>query len=63
MEAGNDRLNGTTLDLSLGGALVQSHRAFPTGTLITVSLDLEAGKSLMRSGGKRRRRGRSYPSP
>ena len=52
MEAGNDRLNGTALDLSLGGALVQSHRAFPTGTLITVSLSLSR-KSLMRSGGKR----------
>ncbi len=52
MEAGNDRLDGTTLDLSLGGALVQSHRAFPTGTPVTVSLDLEAGTSLMRSGAR-----------
>lgn len=32
LELGNDRLEGTTLDLSLGGALVQSHRAFPSGT-------------------------------
>src|SRR5712692_7611802 len=52
IEAGNDRLEGTTLDLSLGGALVQSHRAFPPGTLVTVSLDLEAGTSLMRSGAR-----------
>lgn len=52
IEAGNDRLDGATLDLSIGGALVQSHRAFPTGTPVTVSLDLEAGTSLMRSGAR-----------
>ncbi len=52
IEAGNDRLEGTTLDLSLGGALVQSRRAFTSGTLVTVSLDLEAGTSLMRSGAR-----------
>jgi CheY-like chemotaxis protein len=49
LESGNDRLEGTTLDLSLGGALIQSHRAFPLGTLVTVSLELEAGTSPMRS--------------
>ncbi len=52
MEAGNDRLEGTTLDLSLGGALVQSPRAFPSGTLVTTSLELEAGTSLLRSGAR-----------
>jgi len=52
IEAGNDRLEGTTLDLSLGGALVQSRRAFTSGTLVTVSLDLEAGTLLMRSGAR-----------
>ncbi len=52
MEAGNDRLEGTTLDLSLGGALVQSRRAFTSGTLVTVSLDLEAGTSLTRLGAR-----------
>jgi len=52
MEAGNDRLEGTTLDLSLGGALVQSPRAFPSSTLVTISLELEAGASLMRSGAR-----------
>src|SRR6266481_4483362 len=50
LDSGNDRLEGTTLDLSLGGALVQSHRAFPSGTPVTVSLDLEAGTPHMRSG-------------
>ena len=43
MESGDDRLDGTTLDLSLGGALVQSHAAFPSGTLVKLSLRLEAG--------------------
>jgi CheY-like chemotaxis protein len=43
MEAGNDRLEGTTLDLSLGGALVQSHRAFPLGTVVTASLEVAGG--------------------
>jgi CheY-like chemotaxis protein len=49
LESSTDRLEGTTLDLSLGGALVQSHRAFPSGTLVTVSLELEAGTPPMRS--------------
>lgn len=49
LESGNDRLEGTTLDLSLGGALVHAHRAFPSGTLVTVSLELEAGTPPMRS--------------
>ena len=49
LESGNDRLEGTTLDLSLGGALVQSDRALTSGTLVAVSLELEAGRSPMRS--------------
>ncbi len=49
LESGNDHLEGTTLDLSLGGALVQAHHAFPSGTLVTVSLELEAGTPPMRS--------------
>jgi len=49
MEADNDRLEGTTLDLSLGGALVQARRAFPSGTLATVNLELGDGTSLMHS--------------
>jgi CheY-like chemotaxis protein len=52
MEAGNDRLEGTTLDLSLGGALVQSHRAFPLGSLITVDLEVDAGTAPLRSGAR-----------
>jgi c-di-GMP-binding flagellar brake protein YcgR len=45
----NDRLDGTTLDLSLGGSLVQARGAFPPGSLATVNLELGDGKSLMRS--------------
>jgi hypothetical protein len=52
METGSERLEGTTLDLSLGGALVQSNRVFPSGALVTVSLELEAGTPPMRSGAR-----------
>jgi CheY-like chemotaxis protein len=49
MESGNDRVEGTTLDLSLAGALVQSHRVFPSGTLVTVNLEIERGLPPLRS--------------
>ena len=49
LESGNDRLEGTTQDLSLSGALVQSGRAYPLGTRVTVSLELEAGTPALRS--------------
>src|ERR1700741_1481514 len=52
LESGNERLEGTTLDLSLGGALVQSHRTFPLGTFFTVSLEVEAGAPPLRSGAR-----------
>jgi len=44
LEFANDRLQGTTVDLSLGGVLVQSRRVFPPGTLVALRLELEAGK-------------------
>ena len=52
LEFGNERLEGTMLDLSLGGALVQSNRAFPSGTAVTASLELEAGTPPLRSGAR-----------
>jgi uncharacterized protein (TIGR02266 family) len=52
MESGNYHLEGTTLDLSLGGVLVQSQRAFPAGTRVTVSVELEAGTAPLRSGAR-----------
>ena len=49
MESGNDRLEGTTLDLSLGGALVQLNRALPANSLVTMNLVLEPGAPPLRS--------------
>ncbi len=49
MESGNDRLEGTTLDLSLGGALVQSQRVLASGTPVMLSLQLEAGTAPWRA--------------
>jgi CheY-like chemotaxis protein len=49
MESGNDRLEGTTLDLSLGGVLVHSRHAFPPDTRVQISLELEAGRAPVRS--------------
>ncbi len=49
MESGNDRIVGTTLDLSLGGLLVQSQHVFPPETRVIVSLELETGKAPFRS--------------
>ncbi|MGH9700226.1 MAG: response regulator [Candidatus Acidiferrales bacterium] len=49
MESDKGRLEGTTVDISLGGVLVQSHRVFPPNTLVMVSLELEAGTAPLRS--------------
>jgi CheY-like chemotaxis protein len=49
MASGADRFEGTALDLSLGGMLVLSDRAFPPSTLVTVSLELETGTPPLRS--------------
>jgi CheY-like chemotaxis protein len=42
-------LDGNTLDLSLGGMLVQAERAFPLGTSLTVNLEIERGLVPLRS--------------
>jgi uncharacterized protein (TIGR02266 family) len=49
MESGKDRFDGMTVDLSLGGMLVQSKRLLAPDTRVTVSLELEAGKASLRS--------------
>jgi CheY-like chemotaxis protein len=36
-------VGGNTLDLSLGGILVQADRTFPSGTPVTVKLEIEPG--------------------
>jgi CheY-like chemotaxis protein len=52
LDARTDRLEGTTLDISAGGALVQSHGTFPLGTLASATLELEAGMSLHCAGAR-----------
>lgn len=42
-------LDGATLDLSLGGMLVQAQRTFPPGTPVTVNLEIERGLAPLRS--------------
>jgi CheY-like chemotaxis protein len=42
-------LNGTTLDLSLGGMSVQAERAFPPGTPVTINLEIQRGLAPLRS--------------
>jgi len=37
------------LDLSLGGMLVQAERAFPSGTPVTVNLEIERGLAPLRA--------------
>ncbi len=49
IEAKQDRLNGTTLDLSLGGMLVQASRVLPVGSLVHVSLELSPATSPVRA--------------
>lgn len=43
LESGEERFEGTTLDLSLNGMLVQAPHAFPVKTPIRVSLELAPG--------------------
>jgi DNA-binding response OmpR family regulator len=49
LETGKDRVDGTTLDLSLGGMLVQASHVFPIKTEITVRLELVPGKPPLRA--------------
>jgi CheY-like chemotaxis protein len=49
IESAKGRLEGTTLDLSLGGMLVESQHILPPDTLVTASLELEAGTPPLRS--------------
>ncbi len=45
MTSGEDVSNGTTLDLSLNGMMVQSDRTFPVGTALNVAIELMPGSS------------------
>lgn len=49
IESAKGGLEGTTLDLSLGGMLIQSQHVLPPDTPVTTSLELEAGTPALRS--------------
>src|SRR3984893_14248210 len=48
IEFGQERLSGTTLDLSLCGLLVRAPSTLPVGSEIQVSLELKSGSSPLR---------------
>jgi CheY-like chemotaxis protein len=48
LESNSDRIDGATVDLSLGGALVESTRALAPSTRVTVILELELGRPPLR---------------
>jgi CheY-like chemotaxis protein len=43
LESNDKKSEGTTVDLSSNGMLVQSHLVFPSGTVVKVRLELETG--------------------
>ncbi len=48
LESGDKQIEGTTVDLSFAGMLVQSYLILPTGTLVTVKLQLQAASPPIR---------------
>jgi len=50
--AGSDKIEGTSLDLSLKGMLVESKRAFPVGTQVKFKLELGAGQKIVNGSAK-----------
>ena len=45
MDSDGKQIEGTTIDLSFDGMLVQSYLVFPAGTLVTVKLELQPGSA------------------
>jgi DNA-binding response OmpR family regulator len=45
IQSNDKQLEGTTVDLSAGGMLVQSYLVFPSGTLVKVKLELQTGST------------------
>ena len=45
LESSGKQLEGTTVDLSSGGMLVQSYLVFPTGTIVNIKLELQTGST------------------
>ena len=50
--AGNDKIEGTTVDLSLKGMLVEAKHALPVGTQLKFKVDLAAGQKGVSGSGK-----------
>jgi CheY-like chemotaxis protein len=48
LERGQERISGTTLDLSLGGMLVEAPQALAVGSTVQVSLELKVGTPPLR---------------
>src|SRR5713101_3033875 len=48
LECGQERISGTTLDVSLGGMFVQAPSALPVGSTVQVSLELKPGTPPLR---------------
>lgn len=48
MEFGQDRIEGTTLDLSVNGMQVQASRLFPVGSLVRLDLELSPKEPALR---------------
>jgi CheY-like chemotaxis protein len=49
LECGQERINATTLDVSLGGMLVQASYTLPVGSAVQVSLELKPGTPPLRT--------------
>jgi CheY-like chemotaxis protein len=47
LESDGKQIEGTTVDLSLDGMLVQSYLIFPTGTLVKISLQLQTASATL----------------
>ncbi len=52
LESNDKQLEGTTVDLSFGGMLVQSYLIFPTGSLVKVRLELCTGSAPLQVGAR-----------
>ncbi len=48
MESGQDRLQGTTVDVSVSGMLVQASRVYPVGSHVQLSLELRPDRPPLR---------------
>jgi len=52
MESSNARIEGSTLDMSLNGMLVQTEGSFPASTRVGVTVQLKPGAKPFQASGK-----------